>query len=172
MLCCISCCAATPGMLPLSSRLDDTLEGLSVKSVKCMTCGAWPERCGISCIFHVSCENNNTGRQSVLGVAKRSVSLKECWELVRASRESAWCILFKCCVFSAYMKTIERERGISSQLYNWMNSTEMCLPHLTQPLWMCLLVESLWNWSQISHEILVDCLTGELQYIQYVLPMI
>ena len=26
--------------------------------------------------------------------------------------------------------------GIPSQLYNWMPSTEMCLPHLTQPLWI------------------------------------
>ena len=29
-----------------------------------------------------------------------------------------------------------KERGIPSQLYNWMHSTETCLPHLTQPLWI------------------------------------
>ena len=29
-----------------------------------------------------------------------------------------------------------RERGIPSQLYNWMRSTEMCLLHFTQPLWI------------------------------------
>ena len=28
------------------------------------------------------------------------------------------------------------ERGIPSQLYNWMHSTEMCLLHLTQTLWI------------------------------------
>jgi hypothetical protein len=30
----------------------------------------------------------------------------------------------------------ESERRIPSQFYNWMPSTEMCLPHLTQPLWI------------------------------------
>ena len=28
------------------------------------------------------------------------------------------------------------ERGVHSQLHNWMHSSETCLPHLTQPLWI------------------------------------
>ena len=28
------------------------------------------------------------------------------------------------------------ESEMPSQLYNWTHSTEMCLPHLTQPLWI------------------------------------
>jgi hypothetical protein len=42
--------------------------------------------------------------------------------------------LLKICY--GYISLRKMERGLPSQLYNWMHLTEMCLPHLTQPLWI------------------------------------
>ena len=55
---------------------------------------------------------------------------------------------------------IERERGIPSQLCNWMYSTEMCLPHLTQPLWIREVRGLPWvsSMSSVPWEQWVNCL--------------
>ena len=41
-------------------------------------------------------------------------------------------------IIHVYVTHYGNLKGIPSQLYNWMHSTEMCLPHLTQPLWASL----------------------------------
>lgn len=73
------------------------------------------------------------------------------WLLVRFTRGSSETKLRR-----------KRERGIPSHMYNWKHSTEMCLPHLTQPLWMCYILtlkfieqanHHLYRWHHHQHDL-------------------
>ena len=44
------------------------------------------------------------------------------------SRHESW--------HSQHWHIMDKGKGTPSQLYNWMHSTQMCLLHLSQPLWI------------------------------------